>query len=106
MTTIVVKLKDFSVGVSCTGTGETFMRAGVARMVSWLVEQGSTAQEAVQEALLRMKETVGGNGGVIAVDNLGQIGIDWNSDMMAWSYARDGKLHYGIERGDDFEEDL
>ena len=82
------------------------MKVGVARTVSWLVEQGATAQEAVQEVLLRMKEKVGGDGGVIAVDKIGQIGIDWNSDMMAWSYARNGKLHYGIERGDDFVEDL
>ena len=26
--------------------------------------------------------------------------------MMAWAYGKAGKLHYGIENGDDFVEDL
>ena len=97
---------DDSVAVSCTGTGETFMRAGVARRVGYKVEEGSTAQEAVGEALGFMKHRVGGNGGAIAVDKLGQIGIEWNSEMMAWAWGRSGKLHYGVHRGEDFVEDL
>ena len=93
-------------GVSCTGTGETFMRAGVARRVGWLVEQGSSAQEAVSEALDFMERKVGGEGGVISVDKFGQLGLHWNSEAMAWAWGRDTHLHYGIERGDDFVEDL
>ena len=69
---------DFSVAVSCTGTGETFMRAGVARRAAYLVrvsfclwlenrssfghnsylqveDQGLSAQEASQAALDYMK---------------------------------------------------
>ena len=95
-----------SAGVSCTGTGETFMKAGVARRVGWLVEQGSTAQEAVTEALEWMKRKVGGHGGVISIDKFGQLGIEWNSEVMAWAWAREDTLHYGIERGDDFVEEL
>jgi len=95
-----------SVGVSCTGTGETFMRSGVARRIGWLVEQGIGAQEAAQGALEIMRGRVGGEGGVIAIDKYGQLGIEWNSEMMAWAYGREGELHYGIERGDDFVEDL
>ena len=95
-----------SVGVSCTGTGETFMRAGVARRVGWLVEQGSSAQEAVTEALELMRRKVGGEGGVISVDKFGQLGIQWNSEVMGWAWGRGDFLHYGIERGDDFVEEL
>ena len=95
-----------SAGVSSTGTGETFMRAGVARRVGWLVEEGSTAQEAVTEALEFMQRKVGGEGGVIAVDKFGQLGIQWNSEVMGWAWGREGSLHYGIERGDDFVEEL
>ena len=40
------------------------MKAGVARRVGWLVEQGKGAQEAIMEALTRMKQRVGGEGGV------------------------------------------
>lgn len=97
---------DDSVAVSCTGTGETFMRAGVARRIGYKVGEGSTAQEAVGEALEFMEQRVGGNGGAIAVDKFGQIGIEWNSEMMAWAWGRSGKLHYGIHRGEDFVEDL
>ena len=92
--------------MSCTGTGETFMRAGVARRVGWLVEEGNTAQEAVEEALEAMKRRVGGEGGVISVDKFGQLGIQWNSEVMGWAWGREGSLHYGIERGDDFVEEL
>ena len=67
---------DFSVAVSCTGTGETFMRAGVARRAAYLVgalilslgrssfgqnsylqveDLGLSAQEASQAALDYMK---------------------------------------------------
>ena len=82
------------------------MRSGVARRIGWLVEQGIGAQEAAQGALEIMRERVGGEGGVIAIDKYGQLGIEWNSEMMAWAYGREGELHYGIERGDDFVEDL
>ena len=43
---------DLSVAVSCTGTGETFMRAGVARRAAYMVEDlGLSAQEASEAAL-------------------------------------------------------
>ena len=82
------------------------MRAGVARRVGWLVDQGYTAHQAVTEALEFMKRKVGGDGGVISIDKFGQLGIDWNSEVMAWAWGREGLLHYGIERGDDFVEEL
>ena len=82
------------------------MKAGVARRISYKVEEGLGAQEAVQEALSFMKTKVGGNGGVIAIDRQGQVGIDWNSEMMAWAWGRHGELHYGIQRGEEFVEDL
>jgi len=98
---------DFSVAVSCTGTGETFMRAGVARRAAYLVEDlGLSAQEASQAALDYMKSRVGGEGGLIAVDKQGDIGIQWNSQQMAWAYAKAGLIHYGLNRGEDFVEEM
>lgn len=82
------------------------MRSGVARRVGWLVEAGAGPQEAVTEALEVMRTRVGGSGGVISVDRWGQLGIDWNSETMAWAWARSGEIHYGINRGDDFVEEL
>ena len=71
-----------------------------------MVDQGNSAQEAVEEALEYMKRKVGGEGGVISVDKFGQLGIEWNSEVMGWAWGREGELHYGIQRGDDFVEDL
>merc|ERR1719367_2108481 len=60
---------DLSVAVSCTGTGETFMRAGVARRAAYMVEDlGLSAEEASEAALDYMEARVGGEGGMIAVD--------------------------------------
>ena len=53
-----------------------------------------------------MERKVGGEGGVISVDKFGQLGLHWNSEVMAWAWGRDTHLHYGIERGDDFVEEL
>ena len=53
-----------------------------------------------------MTGRVGGDGGVIAISNLGEIGIGWNSNQMSWAWGRDGELHYGVNVGEDFVEDL
>ena len=82
------------------------MRAGVGRRISYKVQEGLAAQEAVQEALDYMKSKVGGDGGVIAVDKNGRVGVEWNSEMMAWAWGRHGELNYGINRGEEFVEDL
>jgi hypothetical protein len=36
----------------------------------------------------------------------GEIGISWNSKQMAWAYGKEGSLHFGINKGEDFIEDL
>lgn len=96
-----------SVGVSGTGVGESFMKVGVARRVSYLVENmGLSPNEAITETLDFMAQRVGGDGGVIAIDRAGNLGIGWNSNQMSWAYGRDGELHYGVNRGEDFVEDI
>jgi len=97
---------DYSAAISCTGTGETFMKAGIARRIAWRVEDGFSAQEAAEEALDYMKARVGGDGGAVVLDLRGNIGIYWNSEQMAWAYGKDGLLHTGINVGEDFVEEL
>ncbi|XP_023344406.1 isoaspartyl peptidase/L-asparaginase isoform X2 [Eurytemora carolleeae] len=97
---------NLSAAISCTGSGETFMKAGVARRIASKIEMGLSPKDAAEEALEYMKVRVGGSGGVIVLDPTGNIGIHWNSKQMAWAYAKDGKLHYGINVGEDFIEDL
>ena len=74
---------DATCGISCTGHGEYFMRAVVAYDVSCLMEyKGLSLQEAchivVKEKLVKM----GGEGGLIAVDALGNFELCYNSEGM------------------------
>ncbi len=63
---------DRHVAVSCTGQGETFIRAGAARLVAGLVEHGATLEAAAQAAMAAVAGC-GGSGGLIAVDARGNV---------------------------------
>jgi isoaspartyl peptidase/L-asparaginase-like protein (Ntn-hydrolase superfamily) len=61
-----------------------------------LLCEGVSAQNAVEDGLTRMAQRVHGDGGCIAVDRLGNVGIHFTTQGMAWAYCRSGHLHYGI----------
>jgi L-asparaginase / beta-aspartyl-peptidase len=63
---------DERVAVSCTGQGETFIRAGAARLVAALVERGETLESAADAAMEAVAQC-GGTGGLIAVDAHGNV---------------------------------
>lgn len=85
-------------GVSCTGSGEFFIRGVVAYDVSCLMEYAHLSlQEAcdkvVQDRLLR----IGGDGGLIAVDNQGNISFSFNTEgMYRGSMTSEGNKFVGI----------
>jgi beta-aspartyl-peptidase (threonine type) len=69
--------------VSATGHGEYFIRAVAAYHICSAVEyRGFTLAEAAREMLHGIIPSMGGNGGVIAVDSEGRIVMDFNSDGM------------------------
>lgn len=73
--------------VSATGWGEYFIRLGVARDISALMEyKGMPVQEAADLVIHQKLQTLGGDGGIIALDKNGKIGISFNSEGMyrAW----------------------
>lgn len=73
---------DEYVAASCTGLGEYFILAGGAQDVSSRVRyQGADLQQATVN-LIKDVERLGGDGGVIAVSNEGEIAFAWNSDGM------------------------
>jgi len=73
-------------GVSATGWGEFFIRVGVARDISALMEyQALTVQDAADRTLKKVK-TLGGDGGVIAMDKFGDMAISFNSEGMYRAY--------------------
>jgi beta-aspartyl-peptidase (threonine type) len=80
-------------GVSATGWGEYFIRLGVARDISALIEyRAMPIQEAVDLVIQRKLQNLGGDGGVIAMDKFGNIGISFNSNGMFRAYINsDGK---------------
>ena len=72
--------------VSATGWGEFFIRLGVARDISALMEyRALPVQQAVDLEMNKVK-TLGGDGGVIAMDKFGNIGISFNSEGMYRAY--------------------
>lgn len=79
--------------VSATGWGEYFIRLGVARDISSLMEyRAMTVQSAADLVIKQKLQKLGGDGGIIAVDKFGNIGISFNSEGMYRAYINsDGK---------------
>jgi len=81
-----------SVAVSCTGTGEVFMRTLAAYDISALMEYGGLSlMEACERVVMEKLPALGGSGGLIAVDREGNVVLPFNSEGMyrAWGYAGD-----------------
>jgi beta-aspartyl-peptidase (threonine type) len=80
--------------VSCTGSGEFFIRGVVAYDVSCLMEyKGLTLQEAANEVIHKRILKINGDGGLIAVDAYGNIAMPFNTEGM----YRACKSSIGIE---------
>lgn len=69
--------------VSCTGSGEFFIRGVVAYDVSCLMEyKGMTVEAAATEVINKRILEIGGDGGLIAVDAKGNIAMPFNTEGM------------------------
>ena len=76
-------------GVSATGHGEYFIRLGVARDISAMMEYtGANLQEAADSVVMKKLERLGGDGGIIALDRQGNISMTFNSDGMYRGFIR------------------
>jgi L-asparaginase / beta-aspartyl-peptidase len=73
---------DERVAVSCTGQGEYFMRAAVAADVSARVRYGKQTLAAACAGAIADMESLGGDGGLIAVDAMGNVAAPYNSEGM------------------------
>jgi len=81
-----------SVAVSCTGTGEVFMRALAAYDISALMEYSDLSlHDACERVVMEKLPALGGSGGLIAVDREGNVAMPFNSEGMyrAWACAGD-----------------
>lgn len=69
--------------VSCTGSGEYFIRGVVAYDVSCLIEhKGYSLQQAADEVIQKRILKIGGDGGLIAVNSKGDIAMPFNTEGM------------------------
>ena len=85
--------KNATCAVSGTGWGEYFIRLGVAKEISTLIEyRALPVQQAADRVIKQQLQNLGGAGGVIAIDKFGNIGISFNSEGMYRAYINsDGK---------------
>ena len=84
--------------VSCTGSGEFFIRGVVAYDVSCLMEyKGLSLEAAASEVIHDRILKIGGDGGLIAVDSKGNIAMPFNTEgMYRASITTEGKKEIAI----------
>ncbi len=89
-----------NVAVSCTGTGEVFMRTLAAYDIAALMEYGGLSlKEASDRVVMEKILVLGGSGGVIAVDREGNVALPFNSEGMYRGYGYVGDApNIGIYR--------
>lgn len=88
--------------VSCTGSGEYFIRGVVAYDVSCLIEHKNfSLEQATEEVIQKRVLELGGDGGLIAVNNKGDIALSFNTEGMYRGYkTSEGKENVFIYKED------
>ncbi len=78
--------------VSCTGSGEYFIRAVAAYEVSALMEfKDLSLKDACEEVIHDRLLKIGGDGGLIAVDTKGNVSMPFNTAGMYRGFIREGE---------------
>jgi beta-aspartyl-peptidase (threonine type) len=86
-----------TVGISCTGWGEFFIRAVVAKSVADLMEYKEMNVVQASKTILDKVGKMGGDGGLIALDKKGNIAMPFNTEgMYRGSVTADGKIEVQI----------
>lgn len=83
--------------VSCTGSGEYFIRNAVAYDVAARMKyKGQSVGKAATTVIMETLKQQGGSGGLIAVDSKGMISMPFNTALMFRGYAKgDGSRFVG-----------
>ncbi len=78
--------------VSCTGTGEMFIRVAAAHDVcARMAYAGVSLQQAAEDVVMNSLPAIGGRGGLIAVDRHGNFTMPFNTEGMYRGFARAGE---------------
>lgn len=75
---------DSNVAVSCTGKGEVFIRQAVAHDVAARIKYAKQSLAEASRAVIQdeVPKMAGGQGGLIAVDRLGNTTLEFNTTIM------------------------
>jgi beta-aspartyl-peptidase (threonine type) len=77
--------------ISCTGSGEYFIRLVMAKSVSDLVEfKHYSIEKAANEMIMKRLPALGGDGGLIALDRKGNIAMPFNTAGMYRGFIKKG----------------
>jgi beta-aspartyl-peptidase (threonine type) len=99
---------DRACGVSCTGTGEVFIRHAVAHdIVARMLYGKSNVADAVRDTMNSIPDEPGGVGGLIALDATGHhaFGMSKQCEGMYRGYVTEkGEVFVGIYAGDEMKE--
>jgi len=90
---------DKTVALSCTGTGEAFIRAGFGHHIHARIAYSDyDVQKACDEALEQVR-AYNGRGGCIAIDHTGRFALPFNSKVMfrAWA-GDDGRVNVAVRK--------
>jgi len=84
--------------VSSTGWGEFFIRGMVAHDISAMMEyKGVSLQDAASEVIQNKLPSLGGSGGIVAIDHNGNIAMEFNTPGMYRAHMNaEGELIIGI----------
>jgi beta-aspartyl-peptidase (threonine type) len=77
-------------GVACTGWGEGITRVVMAKTALDLVKAGKLVHEAASLAVEILRARVGGRGGLIMVDRLGNVSYAYTTGALARAYIQEG----------------
>ena len=78
-------------GISCTGTGEYFIRTMAAHEASELMRYKNYSLKEAQISAIKQVEKLGGDGGMIGLDKNGNISWYFNTEGMFRGYKKAGE---------------
>ncbi len=87
---------DGAGAVSTTGHGEGMIRLCIAHVITDLMREGATPQQATRSAIQRLRVRLGATGGAIAVDRTGRFGLARSTGTMSWAAASANGIYAGI----------
>lgn len=87
---------DGAGAVSTTGHGEGMIRLCIAHVITDLMREGATPEQATRTAILRLRTRLGSTGGAIAIDRTGRFGLARSTTTMSWAAGSANGIYAGI----------